>query len=123
MIEWSWRVENETAISFGSFSENETIDDEVPRLVGASIIDVSLFGRLPEIVIALDNKKWIQSFATQGGQPEWSLFLNDGSWCYVENGRVHQEDETGAERIKIDCAEPQSHRVVEQARGSTVNRR
>jgi len=31
--------------------------------------------------------------------------------------------ERDAERIKIDCAEPQSHRVVEQARGSTITRR
>ena len=91
-IEWSWRVENKRSIWFGSFSGNQKISNQLPRLVGKTVKAVSLFGRLPEICLNLDNKHWVLSFATGEGQPEWALFLPDGSWCHVLNGVLYHEN-------------------------------
>jgi hypothetical protein len=69
MIEWSWRVEKDNSIWFGSWSEEETILDNIPKLSGYEIKKISLFTRLPEISISLSKNIWINSFSTVEGNP------------------------------------------------------
>ena len=88
MIEWSWRVESPRAIVFGSWCGVRKIDRGIQNLAGLNIEDISLVGRLPEIMIQLSGGRWIQSFMTADGQPVWTLFLLDGGLLYVERGCV-----------------------------------
>ena len=97
-IEWSWRIENKRSIWLGSFSGDQKISNQLPKLTGTTVKGVSLFGRLPEICINLDDKHWISSFATEEGQPEWTLFLADDSWFHVLGGVLYHEKNEIAEQ-------------------------
>jgi hypothetical protein len=88
MLEWSWRVESPGAILFGSWSENPRITRGVASLKGHTIVDVELQGRLPELVLTLDGKRWLHTFMTAEGQPAWAIRLHDGSWVGVDRGRL-----------------------------------
>jgi hypothetical protein len=77
MIEWSWRVEKGNSIWFGSWSEEETIIDNIPKLSGYKIQNISLFSRLPELLISLSNNTWVSSFSTVAGNPEWAVIYSN----------------------------------------------
>jgi hypothetical protein len=91
MIEWSWRVEGPRSIRFGSWSTDTKIDHGLPRLAGRRVRDVTLEGRIPELVVALSGGVWVHSFATVEPQPRWVLFLGDGDWCFCRRGRLERQ--------------------------------
>jgi hypothetical protein len=88
MLQWSWRVESIRAIRFGSWSGERRITNGVRALTGRRVVDVGVTGRLPELVLSLDGGLWVHSFMTAEGQPEWTVFLPDGSWLHVVRGRL-----------------------------------
>jgi hypothetical protein len=108
MIEWSWRVERRRSIEVGSWSPDRRINRGIKRLTGSRISDVRIAGRLPELVVALTDGRWLHSFMTADGQPAWALLLQDGTSLAVEEGRlVH------------DAARRQPNRPLERA-GTTA---
>jgi hypothetical protein len=88
MLQWSWRVESPRAIQFGSWSEDPRITRGVASLEGHTILGVELEGRLPELVLTLDRRRWLHTFMTAEGQPRWFIRLHDGAWLSVERGRL-----------------------------------
>lgn len=93
MIEWSWRIESPRAILLGSWSQERKITNGVRSLREHRIASIALPTRLPEVSIALTGGRWVHSFMTADGQPEWTIFLHDGSWLCVERGHiVHDGD-------------------------------
>jgi len=73
MIEWSWRVESFDEIIFGSFSDPSEFSENLDLLVGLTLNEISFQSRLPEVVVALSDDKWLCSFSTVEGDPEWAL--------------------------------------------------
>jgi hypothetical protein len=104
MIEWSWRVESPAGIQFGSWSGKRKMEHGILGLIGHKIEGIALTGRLPEISIRLSGGKWVHSFMTAEGQPEWGLFLPDSSWLCVRRGRLFQEYDNQAH---ADAGQPQ----------------
>jgi hypothetical protein len=99
MMEWSWRIEDETSILCGSWSDEEKWDGFFSSLIGRSIEEFSLFGRLPELSIALSGGIYVSSFMTAEGQPAWTIFDRSGQgggerWINVEGGTVCQSETT-----------------------------
>jgi hypothetical protein len=99
MIEWSWRIESEDAILCGSWSNEELWAEVFKSLIGRRVQDASIYGRLPELSIALAGGLYVASFMTAEGQPAWSIF--DGfddqhkSGCIaVRDGKVCEDLET-----------------------------
>lgn len=93
MIQWSWRIESETSIICGSWSDEENWGGIFNSLLGLTVEDISLYGRLPELTIALSGDRYIVSFMTAEGQPAWAIFDNSDDsqysrWISVENGKV-----------------------------------
>ena len=88
---YSWRVEAHRSVLFGSFSSDQKINRGITTLEGFTILDVKATGRLPELCVQLSSGRWIHSFATTEGQPEWTVFLNDRSWLTVKRGRIVRE--------------------------------
>ena len=88
MLQWSWRIESARAIRLGSWSGERRITNGVQALAGRRVVDVSVTGRLPELVVSLSDGLWVHSFMTAEGQPEWTVFLPDGSWLHVVRGRL-----------------------------------
>lgn len=66
MLEWSWRIENSTSILGGSWSDAEDWDMLFKSLIGQTVREISVFGRLPELALALSGEKYIVSFMTAG---------------------------------------------------------
>ncbi|HEY0015366.1 MAG TPA: hypothetical protein VGC13_03580 [Longimicrobium sp.] len=88
MLEWSWRVESTGAVQFGSWSGKRRIEHRVAALVGHTVLDISVEGRLPELVMTLDGSRWVHSFMTAEGQPRWAVRLHDDAWLAVRRGRI-----------------------------------
>jgi len=84
-IEGSWRIENKKSIILGSWSENEEIDDVTSILIDREIKNISFFSRLKEIELELNHEYWLLSFATEKGNPEWSI-KNNNEWLSYQNG-------------------------------------
>ena len=88
---WSWRVESVRSILFGSSSSDRRINSGIQRLEGLIIERIALCGRLPEIHVELSGGRSIRSFAASGTQPDWTVFLADGSWLTVRRGTIVRE--------------------------------
>jgi hypothetical protein len=91
MIEWSWRIENKNSILGGSWSNERGWPKLFKRLIGSRVKSVELFGRLPEIALALTNGLRVVSFMTADGQPSWSVISHKparGS-VSVKRGKLH----------------------------------
>jgi hypothetical protein len=74
MIEWSWRIENAVSILCGSWSEQPLWKPSFDLLQNKAVVEVSVFGRLPEISVALSDGFFVSSFMTAEGDPRWVLF-------------------------------------------------
>jgi hypothetical protein len=70
----SWRIENRTSIVCGSWSEERLWEPTFDLLRNRSIVDLSVMGRLPEVVVALAEDRYVSSFMTAEGDPSWALF-------------------------------------------------
>jgi hypothetical protein len=91
MVEWSWRVETRGAVQFGSWSGNKKMDNGIQRLKARTVLNIDLVGRLPEVYIALSGQRWVHTFQTREGQPEWTVFLPDRTWITFRGGRIVRE--------------------------------
>jgi len=73
MIEWSWRIENTASILCGSWSEEHLWEPTFDLLRNKVVVELSVVGRLPEIVVALTEGLYVSSFMTAEGDPQWAL--------------------------------------------------
>jgi hypothetical protein len=97
MIEWSWRIERGASIICGSWSDEGLWQPSFDRITGATVIDVSTFGRLPELQIALTDDLYVASFMAADGDPAWAL-VDHRPGCLMSlgssKGRLQVEDQT-----------------------------
>lgn len=96
-IEWSWRIEDATSIVCGSWSEEEFWEPAFDLIRNSSVTALSIYGRLPEIDLALAGGHHLLSFMTAEGQPEWSLSdrrTRPLTWLTVRDGALFESDGT-----------------------------
>lgn len=96
-VEWSWRVEDDSAILSGSWSEEELWEPTFALLRDARVTSLKLFGRLPEVELSTDRGVRFLSFSTTDGQPQWDLVdRRDGlpRWFSIRHGCLHLGDGT-----------------------------
>lgn len=94
-IEWSWRIEGKRYIWCGSWSKEERWPRAFSRMCGARVVSVSLYGRLPEISLALSNGLHLLSMMTAEGDPGWWLTKRENAGfasIRVRAGRLHVEN-------------------------------
>jgi len=98
-IEWSWRIEDNNKIIIGSFSEPNEINQSVELLQNSRIDAISFFGHLKEIDVLLSNGNRLSSYSTVGGDPCWSIRINqtylsfeNGSYTYEASSKHHESD-------------------------------
>ncbi len=95
MVEWSWRIENRTSVVCGSWSDESIWQSAFDKLKGARVVDLWLFGRLPEISIGLTNDLFLSTFMTAEGDPEWALADRRvaplSRWLSVRDGQLQVE--------------------------------
>jgi hypothetical protein len=91
MVEWSWRIENRTSILCGSWSEGHLWEPTFDLIRNQAVVDLSVVGRLPEIVVAFAGDRYVSSFMTAEGDPSWTLFDRRGDavrWLNVREGKL-----------------------------------
>jgi hypothetical protein len=94
-VEWSWRIEDATAIRCGSWSEEDLWERALDDLRHARIARCELFGELPEVAMTTDGGVRFLSFSTTDGQPQWHLVdRRNGAprWFTVREGQLHLGD-------------------------------
>ncbi|GJD34197.1 hypothetical protein FMGBMHLM_1093 [Methylobacterium aerolatum] len=74
MIEADWRIEDACTIVCGSGNDEEIWVPTFASLIGKHVVNVTTFGRLPEILVSLSDGFHVVSFSTLKGDPEWTLF-------------------------------------------------
>jgi hypothetical protein len=100
MIQWSWRIENRASILCGSWSDEALWEPTFGLLRNKAVVDLSIMGRLPEVVVALAEDHYVSSFMTADGDPSWTLFDRRGDvgrWLSVREGRLSIELAPGQE--------------------------
>jgi hypothetical protein len=96
-VEWSWRVEDDSSILCGSWSEEELWEPTFARFRDARVGGLKLFGRLPEVELLTDRGVRFLSFSTTDGQPQWNLVDRRDDlprWFSVRHGSLHLGDGT-----------------------------
>jgi hypothetical protein len=96
MIQWSWRIESTSSILCGSWSEEHLWEPAFNLLRNKVIVEISIAGRLPEIVVALTEGLYVSSFMTAEGDPQWALFDRRGSTLRalsVQDGCLRLDDD------------------------------
>ncbi len=88
MLEWHWRVEKEKVIWFSSHSCETKREEGLASLEGKLVCGITVEGRLPELVIELSDDIWIKSFNLAEEQPQWTVFLKEGSWILSRFGEL-----------------------------------
>jgi hypothetical protein len=90
MVEWSWRVEKARSILGGSCSSTSTWPGILRKLKNTRVVDVDVFGKLPEVSVVLSNGLRVTSFMTAEGQPAWSLIsrINPRGSLSVSRGKL-----------------------------------
>jgi len=94
-VEWSWRVEDQTAIRCGSWSEEDIWEPAFETLRNGHIWRCELFGALPEVTIITDGGVRFSSFSTTDGQPQWHLVDRRAGLprrFSVRDGKLHLGD-------------------------------
>ena len=78
---WTWRIEDGVRILAGSAGEQEDWPAVFDQLLGRKVIDITLQGRIPELIIDLDNGCRLQTFADYGESADWTIAerVADGS--------------------------------------------
>jgi hypothetical protein len=95
MIQWSWRIEDRVSILCGSWSEEHLWEPTFDLLRNKAVVELSVVGRLPEIVVGLTEGLYVSSFMTAEGDPQWLLFDRRGGTLRtlgVEEGRLKLDD-------------------------------
>jgi len=87
MVEWSWRIENRTSILCGSWSGEHLWEPTFDLLRNRVVVELSVVGRLPEVVVALTEGLYVSSFMTAEGDPCWALFDRRGDTVRTLNVR------------------------------------
>jgi hypothetical protein len=88
MIEWDWRVENDSLVLFGSSNSGPKIEAGIRGLQGSRITGISVVGSVPEVVGYFSNGRCLRSFSARKGNPQWSIKLPSGTWLSAKDGAL-----------------------------------
>ena len=103
MIQSSWRIEGETSILAGGFSEDHVIEEMLYGCSGRRVESVEAFGRIPEVRIVLSGGRSVVSFMTSDGDPDWTIFDNrDGAqrWVHTRGAKLAIESQLADRAIR-----------------------
>ena len=95
-VEWDWRVEAGSAVSYGSSNSRPKIEAGIRALQGETIDSIGVVGQVPELVVRFSNGHCLKSMVMVTGDPEWSIRVPDGQWIYVRDGILQNGDGTSA---------------------------
>ncbi|MCU9848870.1 hypothetical protein OEZ60_12735 [Defluviimonas sp. WL0024] len=90
-VECSWRIEDRDSIVCGSWSEEEIWEPTFHRFRNSTVLNLEVFGSLPEVEMSVSASLRFLSFSTTEGQPNWFLIDRRNEvqrTYYVEKGKI-----------------------------------
>ncbi len=96
-IEWSWRIENNSSIVCGSWSDEDRWEPSFDLVRNQQLRQIRTFTRLPEIDLEFGNRHHVLSFNTTDDQPNWFIIdrrQETAVTLMVEQGRLSVERPT-----------------------------
>ncbi|MEO0910523.1 MAG: hypothetical protein AAFX96_09375 [Pseudomonadota bacterium] len=94
-IEWSWRIESQSSIVCGSWSEEGEWQPAFDLIRNTHLSALNTYSRLPELDLHFANGYHLLSFNTSEGQPDWFLIdrrLEESITLIVDNGHLAIEE-------------------------------
>jgi len=88
-LQWSWRLESKQSIIVGSNDSKIKITNQFKNILGNKIKSISIVDGLPELLVEFENNRFLHTFSTQKGQPEWALFFFKKGWLEVKKGKIY----------------------------------
>lgn len=101
MLDCGWRVEARRSILAGSYSSLRRVHGIISKLMDATVIEVNTWGVLPELVVTFDSGLRLLSFSHMETQPDWGLFLPDGSWLGCRRGKITHENKQTRPLVRL----------------------
>ena len=72
-IEWSWRIENDSSIICGSWSDEDKWEPAFDLVRRQRLRRITTYARLPELDLQFANHHHVLSFNTTDEQPDWFI--------------------------------------------------
>ncbi|MEP3478456.1 MAG: hypothetical protein ABJZ55_04355 [Fuerstiella sp.] len=72
-IEWSWRIEDNSSIVCGSWSDGEKWEAAFDLVRNQKLQQITTYARLPELDLQFANNHHVLSFNTTDEQPDWFI--------------------------------------------------
>lgn len=87
---WAWRVERYRSILGGSDSTERRASSVAQKIATKRLCNVTIVGRVPELLLHLEEGFRVQSFTPEQGQPAWSIIDHSqgGAAVCVKAGRL-----------------------------------
>lgn len=73
---FDWRIERLRSVYGSRDCSKRRQQTLTTKLLGASVISATTYGRLPELQIGFSNGIWLATFGLGRGDPDWSVSFN-----------------------------------------------
>ena len=92
---FDWRIERARSIYCGKRDTQKRRDSVCERLLGSTVVESSVFGRIPELNIGFSSGLWLVTFSLFRGNPDWSIgFRQSGSYLTARGTKLVLEPGT-----------------------------
>lgn len=98
LMEWSWQVVGTRGVLAGSWAPDGRVTAALRSVVGRRVTGLTVSGPEAALTVTVDGNREVHAAGPAGMAPQWTLFLPDGTWLAVEDGRVVHDGERAARR-------------------------
>lgn len=70
---YDWRIEDGCQVRCGSHNHEAILDLALRLLIGQPVVDIQLFGDIPELKITLENGLRLLTFSLDDAGPDWAI--------------------------------------------------
>ena len=99
LMEWSWQVVGSRGRVAGSWAPDGRVTAVLRGVVGRRVTALTVSGPAAALTVTLDGNRQVHAVGPSGLAPQWTLFLPDGTWLAVEDGRVVHDCERAPRRL------------------------
>jgi hypothetical protein len=94
-LQWDWRVEDSSAVLFGSSNSGPKIERGLRTLEESCIQSLSVIGEIPELIVRFSNGQCARSMVMHTGDPKWIIRLQSGEYLSAKEGALQIDNGEG----------------------------
>ena len=74
---YDWRIEDHNSIVCSRDNPDKTRKNVFESLKDTEVIEVGLFGRIPELSVGFSSGLWLATYGLSEGDPDWTVTRRD----------------------------------------------